>query len=170
MPLVEVNPVCDLRMRALCVAPYEGHGKGCPNFGVKPGCPPTAPLLSEHLDLSKKVWTVYNVFALGDHVAALRKRHPDWSRRQLECCLYWQGRARHQLEIEIAEVLRQLGMADWRVVRRPEAMGVNVTATMAQVGINLEWPPCTRAVQVALVGTSLRRSADDDTSAEVRDG
>lgn len=153
MPVVEVIPVYEPRVRALCVRPYAGHDKGCPNFGAKPGCPPTAPLLPEHVDLSKKVWAVYNVFPFGEHVEAMRKRHPDWSQRQLECCLYWQGRARHQLEVEIAGALRGLG-DDHVVLRRPEAVGVNVTATMAQAGVVLEWPPRTRTVQVALVGSA----------------
>jgi hypothetical protein len=32
----------------------------------------------------------------------------------------------------------------------PEAMGVNVTATMKEIGIQLEWPPKRWAHQVAM--------------------
>ena len=35
----------------------------------------------------------------------------------------------------------------------PEGCGVDLTATMATLGIRFEWPPVTRAFQVALVGT-----------------
>lgn len=38
----------------------------------------------------------------------------------------------------------------------PEACGVDVTATMKLIGIDLEWPPVNVAYQVALVGTPLQ--------------
>jgi len=34
----------------------------------------------------------------------------------------------------------------------PEAYGVNVTATMAAVGIKLQWPPRDKTYQIALAG------------------
>jgi hypothetical protein len=77
----------------------------------------------------------------------MRDRHPDWS-RQVECCLYWQGTARKQLESEIQLFYTQ--HPHFLATRCPEAMGVNITATMAGIGVELEWPPVTRTYQVAL--------------------
>jgi len=37
----------------------------------------------------------------------------------------------------------------------PEAMGINITATMAQAGIMLEWPPESVTYQIALAGIRL---------------
>ena len=45
-----------------------------------------------------------------------------------------------------------LAHANMKMVTCPEAAGVNVTATMASIDIDLEWPPVTVAYQVALAG------------------
>ena len=148
----EVKPVF-LRpdsVRVLCRRPYWGHPKGCPNWGKQDTCPPRAPLLYDLLDPARPVYAVWNRFDLAAHVARMREKHPDWSDRQLYCCLYWQPRARKQLREHVIRfmwtgpLLREVGC--------PEACGVNVTATLAEVGITLEWPPRQWVYQVALVG------------------
>jgi hypothetical protein len=96
---------------------------------------------------------VYNRFNFAAHVREMRRRHPEWSKRQTECCRYWQPTARKQLR----EELERFGCEGLRVILAPEACGVNVTATMAAVGVELEWPPKKVACQVALVGTPKRR-------------
>jgi hypothetical protein len=90
----------------------------------------------------------------------MRRKHPEWSWRQLSCCLYWQGGARKRLREEVEKLLRRLGAPDERVVvvRCPEACGVNVTETMRRAGVDLEWPPVIIAYQVALVGYSPKRT------------
>jgi hypothetical protein len=114
-------------------------------------------MLGEILDLTRQVYAVYNAFDFGSHVARMRGKHPEWSNRQVECCLYWQGTARVQLR---EQVVAFFGTAAGRsmigvVLDCPEACGVDVTATMRLIGIELEWPPKTVAYQVALVGHGL---------------
>ena len=155
-----IKPVIDNSVRGLCVQPYQGHKKGCPNFGDKPRCPPQALLLHEVLDLSKPVYLIANRYAFGEHVERMRGLHPEWSQRQLECCLYWQGTARKQLkeELERFKDTREW-IADARsltILTTPEACGVDVTATMKSVGIDLEWPPVNYAYQVALAGKPIK--------------
>jgi predicted metal-binding protein len=154
-PLVEV--VEEPRFRAVCLWPYPGHLRGCPNYGHKPGCPPRTPPLDEVLDKRLPRWAVVNTFDLAAHVARLHAVHPTWSDRQLRCCLYWQGTARRQLEDRLTQVLA--AHPGTVPVRCPEALGVNVTATLAQLGVALEWPPITYVRQVAFVGfpSDLRR-------------
>lgn len=151
MPFRRVTPVLHPRVRNLCVRPYEGHPKGCPNHGHKAGCPPQAPLLSEVLDLSRPVWAVWTIFDLAGHVERMRAAHPGWSWRQLTCCLYWQAGARRRLRI-VAEQELLHERTDLLLLTCPEACGVNVTATMASIGERLQWPPETVTYQVALVG------------------
>jgi len=79
----------------------------------------------------------------------MRATHPDWSKRQLRCVLYWQGTARAELKRRIEAALH--AMPGTRAETSPEAMGVNVTATLAAEGIKLEWPPVRIARQVALI-------------------
>jgi len=161
MPWKQVKPVVDSKVRELCTRRYPNHPRGCPNFDKKRGCPPSAPLIGRLLDLESPVYAVYNVFPLGQHVEKMRGRHPGWTERQLRNCLYWQGTARKSLkaEIEKFEVTRDHG-GKLVVVMTPEACGVNVTETMKQVGIELEWPPVQYALQIALVGLSSRKVKD----------
>ena len=155
MPFDRVIPVVDLRVRGLCVKPYPNHPGGCPNFNKKPGCPPAAPRLTEAFDLEQPCYAIWTSFNFGAHVAAMRVKHPDWSQRQLECCLYWQPKARKLLEAVIA-AFRQAHNTNetcLRVERCPEAMGLDVTATMAKLGVVLEWPPQHYTTHVAFAGT-----------------
>jgi hypothetical protein len=154
MPFAVVTPIYDPKMRGLCARPYEGHKHGCPNFSAKHGCPPGAPLLPEAYDLAQPCYVIWSVFPFGDHVAEMKRRHPDWSERQAACCLYWQGKARKALEKEISTFRRTLNTNDtcYNIERCPEAMGLNVTETMRQVNIELEWPPAKHAVHVAFAG------------------
>jgi hypothetical protein len=144
------NLVVDYRVRGLCARAYPGHPKGCPNFGNRIGCPPDCPLVTEVLDFSRPIFAIVNEFQLGAHVKHMQKIHPGWSQRQLECCLYWQGTARRRLRLAVVNFL--LTNPDYIVLGRPEATGVDVTNTLAQVGINLEWPPKIVARQVAIAG------------------
>ena len=146
--IVQVVPVVDHSVRGLCVRPYPGHKKGCPNFGKRGSCPPSARFVEDVIDLSKPVFAVYNVFDLGAHVAKMKLKHPGWSVRQLRNCLYWQGGARKRLR----ELVRESVRDDTVVLFCPEACGVDVTETMRNAGVVLEWPPVNLTYQVALVG------------------
>jgi len=155
--IIEVKPVIIHLVHCLCLKPYPNHKKGCPNFGKKKGCPPGVPKFDVFYDLSKPIYAIYNGFDFKKHVDRMRERHPDWSQRQLGCCLYWQGTARKRLRGRI-EIFRRLTGGKYVVNTVPEAMGVNITETMKRVGIELEWPPVNIAYQIALAGV-LRRVA-----------
>lgn len=163
MPFIEVKPVIDHSVRSLCVKPYPGHPKGCPNFNKKYGCPPTAFLIEDMIDLSKPIFVIYNIFDIATHINNMRFSHPTWSERQLVCCLYWQSTARKQLKTEIDTYFKNLYYLDGsiydsciKIIQCPEASGVNVTATMHNVGIELEWPPRIKAYQIVLAGVPIR--------------
>ena len=112
-----------------------------------------APLLQDVFDLTQPMFAVYNVFDMAAHVERMRQRNPGWSDRQLRCCLYWQAGARKKLKAEALEfALKNRSL----IIRYcPEAMGVNVTQTMEDAGVALEWPPLKTATQVAFVGSML---------------
>lgn len=158
MPFIQVSPVIDYNVRSLCIRPYPGHPKGCPNYGKKEGCPPNAPLFDKRYDLSRPAYAIINKFDFAKHVNRMKERHPEWSKRQLECCLYWQPRARKQLLQQIKYFL--IYHPGYAVTTCPEAMGVDVTASMRNIGIELEWPPETVTYQVALAGV-LRNERED---------
>ncbi len=154
MPFARVVPVVDLKVRGLCVKPYPGHAHGCPNFFKKKGCPPRCPRLGDHFDLSMPCFIIWSEFDLAKHVRRMRDSHPGWSERQLTCCLYWQGTSRKKLTGEIAEFRAR--HPAYLVERCPEAMGLNVTATMSAAGVDLEWPPKRIVRTVAFAAVSRR--------------
>lgn len=138
----------------LCQRRYQGHRKGCPNYGKRDTCPPHAEQWNQEF-VDNHLWVaVWNKFAFGDHVKYLRRVHPAWTRRQLECCLYWQPTARKRLKMLLDQFMTELsdeGRAEAAIWKIPEAHGVNVTQTMASIGVFLEWPPIRWTYQVALV-------------------
>lgn len=145
--------VIDYSVRELCPRPYPNHPKGCPNFGKRPMCPPSSFFLEDVYDLSSGFWVVWINFDFAFHRRNMRRKHPNWSQRQIDCCLYWQGTANKMLREEVAEVAYYLeGRGDWLVTFCPEAMGVNVTATMKKLDVKLEWPPKTVVYKVAIFG------------------
>lgn len=158
MPWKEVIPVVEPSVRKLCVREYHGHRRGCPNFNKKAGCPPSVSLIGETIDLTEEVFAIWNVYPFGEHVAKMKKKHPEWSQRQLECCLYWQGTARKQLKGIIEDFFMSfipLGRENYVpmcIVKCPEAQGVNLTETMKTIGVELEWPPKEHACQIVLAG------------------
>jgi hypothetical protein len=148
-----VTPAIDLGMRSLCVYPYHNHPKGCPNFGKKATCPPTVGRFPYEYDNRHDVWALWAEFDLDAHVRRMRKRHPTWTYRQLSCCLYWQGTVRKFLRESIAKWVgeNKEDYPNLAVTTCPEGMGVNVTATMKSIGVELEWPPrqTTRLIYLA---------------------
>lgn len=156
MTVHRIIPIIDKSVRGLCCKPYPNHPKGCPNFNKRVICPPQAPMIGEFFDLSKEVLAVCIHFDLKSHIDRMRTKHLNWTQRQLECCLYWQGTARKQLREEIKNNMPEDGLfgdSKLGVTDCPEAMGVNVTETMKNVGVILEWPPKVIVRKIAFIGT-----------------
>ena len=150
----QVKPVIDFSVRELCKRPYYLHKKGCPNFNKRNFCPPKISTIDKILDLDKPIYIIYNRFNFYDHVKKMRIKHSNWSSKQLECCLYWQGTARKQLKDKII-IFKKL-YPNLFILKSPEACGVNLTATMEKIGIDLEWPPKKYTYQIVLSGESIK--------------
>jgi len=154
-----VNPVIDNTVRELCCRPYYNHKKGCPNYNKRDMCPPKAPLLYEYFNMTKPIIAIWSVFSLEVHREKMKVNHPKWSTRQLDCCLYWQSTLLKNLRKDVNCYIQQnsrnlFGNHSTLITTYvPEAMGVNVTATMKIVGVLLEWPPKKRVMKIAFVGT-----------------
>jgi predicted metal-binding protein len=151
--IIKINPdmlMYSRKMQDFCKLPYPNHPRGCPNYGKKEGCPPNQVLINKVLDLKKDVYVVYTEFNLGKHAREMKKRHPQWTDKKAYCCLYWQKRARalHKKEEERAK--KEYGLE--KVIRLPEAYGVNMNKLMTDIGIRLDWPPKKIARIVSLGG------------------
>lgn len=147
------NIVINYSVRDLCFKPYPNHPKGCPNYGKRGFCPPRCPKLEDYFDISQGLWIVWIEFDFAAHRRKMLKKHPNWSQRQIDCCLYWQGTANKKLREEVADAEYYLqGRGSWKTALCPEAMGMNVTATMKKLGVILEWPPQNVVRKVAIIG------------------
>ncbi len=139
-----VEAICNPKIQNLCRCPYYKHPKGCPNYGVKAGCPPNAKFFPEIFE--KEVFIAAVVFDFGAYLKARRQLHPSWSERALRNPRHWQGHLRANLRKFVKEKL----MAGYVAVFNPEAMGVNVTTTCRNAGLKLEWPPKQKVCEIAL--------------------
>jgi predicted metal-binding protein len=155
MPVKQINLVVDKSVRNLCCKAYPMHPHGCPNFGKRSTCPPQVSYIEDVLDLSMPVYAIWNIFDFRSHVQKMSALHPEWSQRQLECCLYWQGTARKKLKEQIFDFEFNIDHIGYKIIACPEAMGVNVTETMKGIGELLEWPPTTKTYQVAIAGIGI---------------
>ena len=139
----------DPTFQKICWRPYYNHPRGCPNYGKKRGCPPHQKMFFDVFD--RDFYLIFTEFDLGTPVKKMKKKHPNWTDRQLYCCLYWQGTARKNLKAEIDRARKIL--PHHHITACPEAMGVNVTDLMEDnAGIELDWPPKITTYQVAIAG------------------
>lgn len=132
-----------------CKLPYPDHPDGCPNYGVKEGCPPKAPLIHQFADMSKPMYFMVTTFNLAGHVERMRAIYPGWSDRQARCCLYWQRGVRKELEAESRRAILKGYGAAFNLC--PEAMGVNVIRTLKALHVPVETKPKTWVYKVALL-------------------
>lgn len=126
----------------LCRQAYPGHPKGCPKTRR---CATIA--LPLHEISNPPYVAVWEDFDLATHAARMLAKHPHWTDRQCRNSLYWQGAVRAR----VRRFCRSLGTGWWWTIC-PEIHGVNVTATLASVGVHLEWPPIRWTRVVALIG------------------
>lgn len=165
MPINYVTPIMDESVRDLCKRPYGwnpktrrySHPKGCPNWGRRDTCPPKAVLLPEFFDMTKPILAVWVAYDLASHRKKAKAKHPDWSNRQCGNSRHWQNGVLARLRREVKYNLERSPLfgnsKNLIATDRPEAMGVNVTETMKNVGVILEWPPVNIVRKIAFIGT-----------------
>jgi len=115
-----------------CCTPYQNHPNGCPNF-VK-GCTKKRP---DFKDIANKYdwFAITETFNLKAHAEKMKAKHPQWTERQCRNPLYWQGTVRANLRN------KTITMEGDIVLDIPEACGINVFETMANVGVTLKRKP-----------------------------
>lgn len=142
------------KAREWCKLPYPDHPRGCPNYGKRDTCPPSAPLIDDFVDLSRPLYLLAVRFDLAGHVAVMLSKHPSWTLRQARNVLYWQGSVNRSLR----ELCRFFRVCLPEVVTTvcPEAMGVNVIASAISCGIPMKVKPEGVVYKVALAGYPVR--------------
>lgn len=152
------NIIYGKKYQNLCRVPYHNHPKGCPNYGKRKDCPP-CDLVSERFNLNEPFFVIYTEYPVGEFAERMRLNHPEWADqpRQWYNCIRWQGIARKEHKKDILEF--QNKYPNLVVDMNPEALGINVTEMMKQIGINLEWNyheehnPNRKTYRVSIAGT-----------------
>lgn len=135
-----------------CQLPYPGHRKGCPMFGTRDCCPPRAKRLDEVYDIYNYSGLSYVAFNLEWYAKEMKNEHPNWTEKQCKCCLYWQGSVRKVLKNFCEKVIKEMRAGDFSYEMIPEAMGLDVFKTMANLDIILERNPQKVVYKVAFIG------------------
>lgn len=142
----EVNPseiVLDHMFKGMCLRPFYKHPKGCPNYGKKHGCPPSKFLENEILDFKRPMYVIYTPFNISEFAKRMADAHPEWQEYPRQLCnpRRWQSTSRKNHRADISEFLKEHPY--YHVDSSPEARGVNVSALMKSVGVDLrwDWPP-----------------------------
>ncbi|PIU76226.1 hypothetical protein COS75_00190 [Candidatus Pacearchaeota archaeon CG06_land_8_20_14_3_00_35_12] len=134
-------------VQKLCCKKYPQHPKGCPNYAKKEGCPPQ-PLINEVLDFKQPIYLIYTEFKIGNFARGIKKAHPEWTEKQCYNLRYWQPKARkiQRREEGKAELLFNLT----KIIKSPEANGINIDSLFKKLNMPLEWPPrkITRLVSI----------------------
>lgn len=151
---IRITPKCFL----WCKLPYRDHKYGCPNYG-RDHCPPHRELFDP--DPYVKFRLVYAEFDFKTYKERMRKKHPDWSERQVANLLYWQGSVKKMLKNRIKTLdkngLYLLGcgsgfsMKFQRDVPSMEAVGIYVYGLLKQNDIPFEIKPRDKVVLVCLL-------------------
>lgn len=122
---------------SLCTQNYYLHKYGCPNFGEKEGCPPNVLHISQQYDLDSINMLLLR-FPFYSYISQKKEIHPDWSMRALCNQRHWQNHLKASLNKYWDNVEERY--PDYKVIKNPEAQGVNVQETLKQLDIDLLWP------------------------------
>ena len=140
------------RTREWCKLPYPDHPHGCPNYNIANDCPPKVCHINERFDLNREHYFIIETFDLCAHAKRMAAIHPEWSKKQCKCCLYWQSGVRKRLRRQCEEFIKQ--HPGYTFTLKPEAMGVNVFRTAHRHGLMIRKNPSI-VHKVALIGMAL---------------
>ncbi len=139
--------------RGLCVKPYPLHKYGCPKYGEEL-CPPNIQMYDQVFNTNKDIYLIYTTYPLGEHMRKMKKKYPYWSERQLRNVIYWQETAKRIHKEKIIQFLELYKDLKYIAIT-PEALGVDVDATLKSIGINLDWPPTEDSYRISLAAEPL---------------
>lgn len=122
---------------SLCTQNYYLHKYGCPNFGEKEGCPPNVLHISQQYDLDS-INILLLKFPFESYISQKKELHPDWSMRALCNPRHWQNHLKTSLNEYWNSIEEKY--PEYKLIKNPEAQGVNVEKTLKQLDIDLQWP------------------------------
>lgn len=124
-----------LSPRSFCIKPYKNHKKGCPNYGLKEGCPPNVPMFDKVYDINKPIYLGINEYNLIEHERKMKEKHPEWTKEALRNSRHYQP---------IMEAINFRAVKEWIkdypdlvVTNYIESMGIDLVKTLKNHNIEL---------------------------------
>lgn len=142
-------------VRGWCKLPYPKHPNGCSMYGLRPDCPPEAPMFDKVIEAP--YFLVIQEFDLEIQEEEMKRRHPEWSRKMCRNPRYWQKGLLKRLMLEAQEFLLQNPISNALILKRPEANGVNLFSTCRIHGIKLERNPQKIVKKMVIIGKRRNR-------------
>jgi predicted metal-binding protein len=155
------------KTRIWCQLPYPNHPKGCPNFNKNPLCPPNMNFMKDILQKYHYFYIVYAKFDLKSQRKRMLERHPNWSKKQAECLLYWQNSVKKELKEKLERILLKnnekeifllscgsgfkLKRYKSNFIPSMEAAGINVYNILENNNIEFELKPVKKVILVNLL-------------------
>lgn len=139
-----------------CQLPYPNHPHGCPNYNKSPLCPPNSPEFTmDSLYGYKKLILLWVEFNFNQYKQEMGKKHPSFSQKQVECCLYYQNTLKNMLKLEITKYSPSLILgcgSGFGSCYSMESVGINVMMTLKKLQIPFEVKPKTKILLCTLLG------------------
>jgi len=141
-----VEPLMLECRRHECKKAYPGYKRGCPNYGKRPDCPPLAPHFADLYHGQVRI--VACVFDFAQYFRWRQSLRSTWTAKALRNPRHWQGHLRSAMNKHLKTMTLK---DDEEFILNPEAQGIDVTATCAAAGLQLEWPPINNVCRVAMI-------------------
>ena len=140
-----------------CQLPYPGHKKGCPNYMKSKTCPPNVTYIGKFIHQFNLFLLIWAEFDFKKYKELRFEEHPEWSKNQVKCVLYWQASIKKILKNKIktikntSDYLLSCGSGFGNSIKSMEAVGINVFATLKNNNIDFEIKPQNKILLVCLL-------------------
>lgn len=155
------------KTRLWCQLPYPNHPQGCPNYKKNPLCPPKVKFMKEIIEVFQYFYLIYAIFNLKNQRERMLSIHPEWSNKQANCLLYWQGSVKKELKDYIKRIILlndnvkifilscgsgfKLKNCNQEKIYSMEAVGINVFHTLKNNNIGFEIKPKNKVILTNLL-------------------
>jgi len=160
------------KTRLWCKLPYPNHPRGCPNYNKNSLCPPSAKYMDYLLEYYSYFYLIYAIFNLKSQRERMLTLHPNWSKKQANCLLYWQNSVKKALKEYIQKITAKnvekeiyilscgsgfkINCSNQSEIYSMEAVGINVISTLKNVNIPFEIKPKNKVILVSLLCSNER--------------
>lgn len=135
--IIRVTKLFMENTKRYCYSQYPGHKKGCPMTSRCWGKGGKQRMLTDRINVSKPMYIVFNEFDLKAHKKKMKRKLPHWTEKQCRNVIYWQPKARKQLQKKMLQALKLIYPRP-NIISSGEGEGVNLYKTCEAAGLKLD--------------------------------